>query len=672
MFITIDRKKNIVLLLYLIAVALFIYFYFLKWKTGTAYGDDLYTFKRHEMLTNFSDKISIPFSFQKYRPVHGLTLHLIIESFQKNSTAYYIFNVGIQAINVFILAMSVDLFLKSPFFSLLFSLLIGISRFSFFNISQLLNGGVLEGLAMTFFLLSLFFIIKAIKNEPSALQKQRWILWSILFANLGMYTHERYIIMPPFIILVIFLSPTLKKLPQRQKIQLALIALASIVVNIAIKKYIYAMPFFMGTGGTNIDFSFSSAATFFAQAILSIFQINTGPEYLTGTQFSSLDMFDKLLVLFLVGSILAVFAIYITRIIKAVISKKKDLQPDFSIFIFLLVLSLLFLLPAVVTIRLEQRWLQASLSCFILMMVIALAHLPLKSNQLKSVTFSLFVVLFLWTDFNYLNKGGNNLYMSNSEKIVSDFEQAIKKGIIRANTSKLYIWEKKRDANTENAIDWCLADGYFFEFYQGKSKKIIFVDSIYQKSYSFPVSSFVHFDKNDEQIVYMTNNNHIVDITNNYLLDSLKSFNAAKTDALATTNRIQYNQEHLIITNDDFNKFYTNGFYENENGIRWTNGNASISFLDDYAVTDSLSIELNTYMPPICKNIIPKIVLTDSNKEDYLPILSKREADKFFFKIYFEQSIILQKIKILSETIEVPPPDIRVLSFPFISLELKK
>src|SRR5439155_27065767 len=96
------------------------------------------------------------------------------------------------------------------------------------------------------------------------------------------------------------------------------------------------------------------------------------------------------------------------------------------------------------------------------------------------------------------------------------------KNVIRYNTEKLYIWEKLKDVNGENAIKWTISDGYFFEFYQVKNKKIIFVDSIYQKSYSFKDSSFLNFNKGTEQIIYIKNN--IIDITPEYLKDSLKSF----------------------------------------------------------------------------------------------------------------------------------------------------
>jgi hypothetical protein len=304
------------------------------------------------------------------------------------------------------------------------------------------------------------------------------------------------------------------------------------------------------------------------------------------------------------------------------------------------------------------------------MTAIALNYVDLKTGYLKKLLCSLFILLFLWIDFTYLNKGANNLYMINSEKLSSRFKQAINIGVIRPSSIKLYIWETHRDANTENAIKWTLGDGYFFSFYQNSEKKMIFVDSIYERSYSFPVSSFIHFNKEREQIIYI--DNKIIDITNGYLRDSLQNFDPAKIDDLESAKTAQYDQQRLIITYEDLDKFFVTGFYNKENGIRWTNGNASISFAGGYIAGDSLNIVMNTYMPSVCKNVAPKISLTDSGNRNYEPALSRRDGDKFTFKFYLDKSTIITKINIKSETVQANSRDVRILSFPFISLELDK
>lgn len=509
------------MLLLVIAVPMIIYLYFLQWKTTTMYGDDLYMYKAHAALNTFSEKINLPGSFQKYRPVHGFSMHFLIEIFQKNVNGYYCFNIAIQVINSFLFALILNLFLKSVSLSLIAGLTIGLSRFSFFNITQLYNGGALEGLAITFFLAFLFYIIKAIQFDNDSAHKQSDIIKAILFANLSMYTHERYIVLLPFIVLLILIYPGLKMLSRKQKSILSLIAIASVCLNIFLKKEVYNLPFFVGTGGKTMSLSSSTPVSFFIDGLLSILGLNEGPDYLVGINFHSLKFFNQLLVTVLLIGFSVTFFIYFRKIIKSNFSTQEKQTGVLWIIPFLALLFVLLLVPAVLTIRLEQRWLQASYSIFILCFIIAFCHLPFKNNYSRNSAFFLFIILLLWSDFTYLHKGAGNIYMTNAEKIANRFEEAIDKGVIKPGTKNIYLWEKQKDINTENEIKWTLAEDYFFYFYQQQEKKLIFADSIYKKDNPYS-NSFINFNKNTDQIIYM--DRAITDITNDYLQDSLKAF----------------------------------------------------------------------------------------------------------------------------------------------------
>jgi hypothetical protein len=386
-----------------------------------------------------------------------------------------------------------------------------------------------------------------------------------------------------------------------------------------------------------------------------------------GRPFSSLPVFSKALVMLFVAGLLLLLAAYFYRVKKSFAAKNNEGVRVFYTFIFLILLFGFFLVPAVITIRLEQRWLQAPSSIFILLVVIAFSGLPIKVPFIRRSILATFILLYLWSDSSYLHKGAQNLYMSGSEELASDFREAVEKGIIYPSTDKVYIWEDRKDENTENAIKWTLADGYFFEFYQNKSKKLLFADSIYQKSYPFPFSTFVNFNKSAEQIIYIQD--HVSDLTSDYLQDSLKSFQRNQPGGAA--GQMSYDKDELTISNEDFNNFSVTGFYDYENGIRWTNGNASIEFNGDYTVQDSMSIGLNTYMPSVCKNIVPKVVLTGKDSIDYQPKLSARTGDMFTYKIYFDHATSIKKVSFLSDTLSVSM-DVRRLSFPFISVTLKR
>ena len=540
------NKNDFLLLLFAIATPIIIYLYFLNWKTNTAYGDDLVVFKEYSKLHSFFERINLPVLFGKYRPLHGMSISFIIELFQKNLTGYYFFNIAVQTINAWLFALIVNLFLRSPFLSLLLSLIVGLSRIFYFNIAQLLNGGALEGLAMIFFLAFLYFLCKAFIHGGGSVQKSRAVTWSIVFANLCMYTHERYIILFPFLILAVFLSPSLKEINLRTRIILSLTALISLILNVTIKKSIYSLPFFIGTGGTNIEFSFSSAISFFFDAILTLFQINSGPAYLVGIPFSSLHLLNKVLALVVAVGMIAILTLYFVQVRKFFQLKQKEGQSVFFIFLLLSLLGIMLLVPATITIRLEQRWLQASFSVFILLIIIAVNNLNFKYNRGKKYLLLLFFIFFLWTDFNYLKKGADNFSMSYSTRLASGVKQAIDNGTISPNSNRLYIWEKHRNGNDEQAIRWVLGGGYLFEFYQNKSKEIAFADSIYDRFYSFAFSSVPDFNKNTVQIIYLLNNK-VYDLSQDYLQDSLRHFVAKGINSLESSG-IKYDRSHLQVT----------------------------------------------------------------------------------------------------------------------------
>jgi hypothetical protein len=276
--------------------------------------------------------------------------------------------------------------------------------------------------------------------------------------------------------------------------------------------------------------------------------------------------------------------------------------------------------------------------------------------------------LFFVVDATYFIKGVNNLSSSYSVRFASKVKKAIKEGVIKPAADRVYVWEVQRNENSEAEINWVLGGGYFFKFYQGKDKEIYYADSAYRRNYSFAVSSFANFNKDRDQIIYIGTD--VYDITKYYLKDSLKSFTAERMVLLNRAAEMQYDPNQLLITNNDFDKFNTTGFYEKENDIRWVSGNAVFEFRADYVLQDSIELDLTTYMPPICKNIKPKVSLVDKDNKEYQPVLLSRGQDTFVFKFFFDQPTAIRKIKLLADTINAKP-DSRNLAFPFISLEIK-
>jgi hypothetical protein len=131
---------------------------------------------------------------------------------------------------------------------------------------------------------------------------------------------------------------------------------------------------------------------------------------------------------------------------------------------------------------------------------------------------------------------------------------------------------------------------------------------------------------------------------------------------------IIYDPKHLEIRYDSLGYFATEGFYQQEGGIRWTNGDARIGFLNIYELMDSVKITLNTYLPPISKGITPELTLTGMQGQSIKPLSMQQTGDQFRYTFYLSQPVAIRNISIQSRSFKATPPDQRVLSFPFISL----
>jgi hypothetical protein len=375
----------------------------------------------------------------------------------------------------------------------------------------------------------------------------------------------------------------------------------------------------------------------------------------------------KGLVILIICLVLGVFGLFLRKAVSRRISEE-NYPPNVAIFVFLPFLFFLTLTPAVFQIRVELRWFQAPLCILILMFVIALTGLTYKHDNRKYLLACLLGMSFLCTNYYYVDRGAKNFYYSTSARIGNAFDRAIRDSTIDLKKANIYIWENKRNSQREDEIKWALVDGYFFAPYQNSGKSMIFVDSLY---------SLANFNQRNDQIVFLdiqrdeaTFKYAVSDITNEYLSDSLFEFRRVALEGAAPAGRFHYDQKELVITNNDFKDFITDGFHENENGLRWTNGTVMIGFKGDFTARDSLSMELDTYMPAACKNVSIRPSIKDMDGKEHQPVFSRREADRFYFDFYFAQPAMIKAINIISDTIRADP-DKRRLSFPFLSLKLK-
>lgn len=145
--------------------------------------------------------------------------------------------------------------------------------------------------------------------------------------------------------------------------------------------------------------------------------------------------------------------------------------------------------------------------------------------------------------------------------------------------------------------------------------------------------------------------------------------NAAKMNG-APMDLARLKKVNLISGTAAFTELTKIGFYDNENGISWTNGKAAIFLNNPIEIADSLFVQLNTYMPPICEKVNPKLSIVDEDNKEYLPVNATRKGGEFYYYFYLNKRISLKRINLSGETVDASP-DLRLLSFPFASLEMR-
>ncbi len=463
----ISNKQLLLLFFPLLAI---IILWFGHWQTQVIYGDDLGIYESYRTKTD----LDIILESQKYRPVNTWLIRLLIATLGNHVSLYFYFNAVMQTLCALIFIKIADLFLRNIFFSCLLGLLVGLSRFNFYNITQLYNGGAMEVSAVLFFLGSLYYWLKTTRPQNTYDQNFRSLLMSILLANLCIYTHERYIVLFLFMLGALFI-PTLSKLKAVHKRSLATLLVGSVAINYLIKQQVYHISFFMGTGNTHIRFSPASAAKYLQDALLDLIQFNSGPEYLSGYPYLWLSAFYKSLPIITTLFILLTVTVYL-------VVKNKN-RPQFignanSGYVVLALFGLLLLTigPAVVTIRLEQRWLQAAFAVLLIIVAAAIGSVA-YNKMVAGIGITLFVAIFLISERNYLDAGVPNIYLSSSVRKAKLYKQAIDGGVIKPPTKHLIISADHMSPDDQDELRWVLQNGQFFEFYHVGRKTIQFADS---------------------------------------------------------------------------------------------------------------------------------------------------------------------------------------------------
>ena len=327
-----------------------------------------------------------------YRPVFTIVLYFLIKVFGYHTNIYFIFNILLNNITALFIYKKMKSISKSHYIGIVFSLLYIISNFGLYGIVQI--EGTMEILCQLLLFIFLSSIYDMIYQSSKTL---KYFYIALLSYTLIIFTHERFIVL--FVPLITTIIIKYKQLPKKIYILLFL-SIIPMILNVFIKKSIFKIVFFRGTGGRVITLSVPMAILHIKNHIQYLLGIHNADVYLNG--ISSRDVLGLINIIIIISVIsITVIIILYSSIIRDI--RKISIEAKNSLFFTLICFITIALMIASSsgTIRVEQRWVYAPYTVLLFM----LSHIFcvskefftvfIKNNSKSGLHFSLLVKIIL-------------------------------------------------------------------------------------------------------------------------------------------------------------------------------------------------------------------------------------------------------------------------------------
>ena len=415
---------------------------------------------------------------------------------------------------------------NNVFIAFLSSLLYVTSRFSYYNILQVY--GILE-------LVSLLFLLFIIHNSMEYIRSQesKYLVWVSFFYFSIVFTHERYIVLLPFLFFLVFLFDQSEK--KIKKIMLLSIVCLPFVINYFLKTVIFKVPFLRRAAHFPIDFNIVSILKNMWFGFLKVVGINNGPEYLNLISFSAESMRIKILSIVIV---LIIFSILFSTIFQIFVLSQTQKKKAIKLIFLWTVLFLSLLFSASIAFIQEQRWVFSAFVVFLIALSSLVSKVSLGQNKgIRYFLFTIFFLLMLNNDI-YYKKFLSNLYFVSANKIADSFyDETIKRFGTNIMSYTIYV-EKFRD------YEWILQDKLFFKPYVGENYKQFKINHI---------NNIKDIDKqelkNNKTIVYKLdwNKQRIINVSDYWYLRPIDTA-IIKFDFVKNFNRGEINSKQKVAT----------------------------------------------------------------------------------------------------------------------------
>lgn len=335
------------------------YWRFHIWMPEVFFGDDLVNLRifRFGDLADQFRAVPNPDHFQRFRPVLSIVMWLEYLLFKTHLEAYQWVNIALHALTGTLVAMIAFRLSRSQIaVALAAALAFAASRFGLYQVTQ--TTGIVEGLSLFFAVVVIAAVLRADDDDAEA-ARWMWVAVGALF--LAVNVHERYLAVAPWLAVAVLVAPAMRRQPLRQRVSLVIACVAVVASNVLYKAIVLDSPVLIGTGGKRIDVDHGRTLNQALDAFSSVAGLNSGPEYLVGASFTALpQLIIWTLALALISAWGFIVLVGSFRALTQASSMRSRLEVV-RIPILLLCLGACLLVPPIMTIRLEQRWLLAPL-----------------------------------------------------------------------------------------------------------------------------------------------------------------------------------------------------------------------------------------------------------------------------------------------------------------------
>jgi hypothetical protein len=300
-----------------------------------------------------------------------------------------VWSVTCAVFTIFIAKMS-----KSWILSIGLGLLLLSSRFAFYQVTNVT--GLMENIASLELVVFVILLWGYFRTGGS----NRYFWGSLVVLLCLVFTHERFQGLTLVLLVIALLHPVGQ--PLRQRAVRSMASLVPAILLTGAKLAVWSIPLFVGTGSSSgLGFSWETTRDHLIAAGLNLVGINWGPAYLVGQPFEAHPQWFQMLVGVQAATLVLVGIVVTFGFLSANREKRwSELFPQsvnsFLTPILLGLLLVALIIPVVITIRIEQRWL---LTPFIVALLFV-SQFPRVTDHFRATTkvvTNAAVVLFVGT-----------------------------------------------------------------------------------------------------------------------------------------------------------------------------------------------------------------------------------------------------------------------------------